>query len=413
MMPCEKKGLRDYIDFFSTAWIILSTGSLVFCIFNMELSMYTLLGIAFLYILCNPYQMVGKKQIGILVTIFAFVILNCALNVKYLSLNKDVAIFIIRLFSVAIISANITREKFMKYFCEILFFLCCLSLVCFLASEMGITLPGQKEVVVKEKFYIYTFYHTVGRWEPFHRNASIFWESPAFAIFINLAILFLMLGDIKIVGKKKWIYLLVYSVAIVTTLSTLAYLEFMLCIGAAVLKVLGGKTQGKKARNMKFLMIMIAVLLIIALAVVESRLHIIEHKLINKQGSFGERANDTIETLKLALKRPYTGFGLFNNYTRDVLYAVKVKNNSNGFFTMILYLGIPLSVLYYGYFAYRLKKLFETGFLSHLCVFGAFLIILNSEQICMMTLMLFFLFPMKKAKQPEIPQKSLCGTGNF
>lgn len=413
MIPCEKKNFNDYIDFFSTAWIILSTGSLVFCIFNMELSMFTLLGIALLYIFCNPNQMVSQKQINILIVLLGFVILNCALSVKYLALNKDVAIFIIRLFSVAIISANVTREKFMKYFCEILFFLCCLSLVCFLVSELGFALPGQKELVVKEKFYIYTFYHTVGRWEPFHRNASIFWESPAFAIFINLSILFLMLGNVKIVGKKKWIYLLVYSITIVTTLSTLAYLEFVLCIGAAVFNVLGGNDQGKNGKKMKFIMIIIAVLLLVALAIVESRLHIIEHKLINRQGSFGERANDTIETFLLAMERPWTGFGLFNNYTRDVLYQVKVKNNSNGFFTMILYLGIPMSVLYYGYFARCLKKLFDTTFLSYMCVLGAFLIILNSEQICTMTLMLFFLFPMKREKERENSEPLLGYVENF
>ena len=148
----EKKSLKDCIDFFSTLWIILSTGSLVFCIFNMELAMYTLLGIAFLYVLCSEGTLVNRKQVLTLLAVFGFVVLNCVLNIKYLELNKDVAILMIRLFSVAIICANIPREKFMKYYCEMLFFLCCLSLVCFAASELGMTLPGEKAVWVKDKY---------------------------------------------------------------------------------------------------------------------------------------------------------------------------------------------------------------------------------------------------------------------
>lgn len=395
MFSLEKKNFKDWIDFFSTLWVILSTGSLVFCIFNMELSMFMLLGIAFLYILTTHGTLVKKRHLCVMIGVLCFIVLNGVLNIGYLELNKDVIILLMRLFSVTIICANITREKFMKYFCEILFFLCCLSLVCFLFSELGFALPGQKELWIKDKFYIYTFYHTVGRWEPFHRNAGIFWESPAFAIFINLAILFMMLGDVKMEGKKKGIYLLVYSVTIFTTLSTLAYLEFVLCIAAAACRFWNGGERGKKAKTMKYLMIIFMVLLLVCLAILESKLGIIEHKLINRQGSFGERANDTIETLLMAFRRPWTGFGLFNNYTREALYEVKVMNNSNGFVTMILYLGLPLSVIYYGYFGYRLKKLFECNFMSYLCVIGAFLIILNSEQICTMTLMLFFLFPLK------------------
>ena len=405
MFSIEKKSLKDCIDFFSTAWIILSTGSLVFCIFNMELSMFMLLGAAFLYILNTKGSLVRKKHLCIMLGILGFVGINCVLNLQYLELNKDVVIFLMRLVSVALICANIPKEKFMKYFCDILFFLCCLSLVCFLVSELGFALPGQKELWIKDKFYIYTFYHTVGRWEPFHRNAGIFWESPAFAIFINLAILFVMLGNVKIEGKKKGIYLLVYSITIFTTLSTLAYLEFVLCIGAAVCRFWNVGERSKKAKNMKYLMIIFMVLLLVVLAVLESKLGIIEHKLINRQGSFGERANDTIETLLMAFRRPFTGFGLFNNYTREALYEVKVMNNSNGFVTMILYLGIPLSVIYYGYFGYCLKKLFACNFMSYLCVIGAFLIFLNSEQICTMTLMLFFLFPLRSEEEQRLVRK--------
>ena len=409
----EKMNLKDGIDFLATLWISLSTGSLVFCIFNMELAMFTLLGIGCLYVICSEGTLVRRNQILILLGIVSLTALNCVLNLEYLKLSKDTIILMMRLFSVAVICANIPREKFMKYFCEILFFLCCLSLVCFAASEMGFTLPGEKEMWVKDKYYIYTFYHTVGRWFPFHRNAGIFWESPAFAIFINTAILFMMLGNVNIKGKKKAVYLFVFSVTVLTTLSTLAYLEFVLCIAAAVFRSWSGAQKGRKAKKMKYLMLIFMILILAALFIVESKLHIIEHKLINRQGSFGERANDTIETFLLAMQRPWTGFGLFNHYTKDVLYAVKVTNNSNGFFTMILYLGLPLSVLYYGYFSYRLKKLFQCNFLAYLCVLGAFFIFLNSEQICTMTLFLVYMFPLieeKKNTQNALEQDvvSIC-----
>jgi len=401
----QYKNLRNCIDLFATSWIILSTGSLFFCIFNMELSMFTLLGISLLYLFCSPKGYVGKQQVYTLVVILGIVVINCLLNIEYLSLNKDIIILLMRLFSLTLICSNLAKENFMKNFCEILFFLCCLSLVCFFVSELGYALPGERELWFKEKYYIYTFYHTVGRWFPFHRNAGVFWESPAFAIFINTAILFLMLGNnVGITGKKKAFYLLIYATTIFTTLSTLAYLEFILCVCATVFKFWGGKNQNSNNKNMKYITIILLILLLVVLAVVESELHIIEHKLINRQGSFVERSNDSIETLKLALQRPFAGFGLFNDYTRDALYQVDVKNNSNGFLTMILYLGFPISILYYGYAAYRLKCLFKCNYMSYLCILGAFLIFLNSEQISTMTLFLFYLFPLKE-KRMILPKK--------
>ena len=87
MFSIEKKSLKDCIDFFSTAWIILSTGSLVFCIFNMELSMFMLLGAAFLYILNTKGSLVRKKHLCIMLGILGFVGINCVLNLQYLELN--------------------------------------------------------------------------------------------------------------------------------------------------------------------------------------------------------------------------------------------------------------------------------------------------------------------------------------
>lgn len=393
-MALSKDKLQKGLGLFATLWIILSTGSLALCIFNMKFTMFVLLGIAFAYIILHPQ--IGRKQFCTLLGVLGVVLFNSVLNIKFLELNDDIVILLIQLFSIATISSNITRRTFTTNYCKVLFLLCILSLACFSVSEIGISLPGTREIWFKNKFYIYTFYHTLGRWYIFHRNAGIFWESPAFAIFINIAVAFVMLADVNISPKKRTTYFIVYSITLFSTLAITGYIEFFFVLMAIVFQKSNRKTinEEKEERSTRYLVGLVVFVVIVVFLVRENSTHMIRDKIVHRQGSFTERSNDTLQAIRIGLERPLTGFGLFNSYTEEVLNAVKVTDNSNSFSAMLMYLGVPFFLAYLWQFLRGIRQYFNSSIVSILFLYGTFIVFLNSEQIAKMTLFLFFLFPL-------------------
>lgn len=400
-MKLRVGSMRKKLDVVAVFWIIISSGDLFFCIFHMQLTMYILLAIAFCYLCLD--KSIGRVQVNTAICCVIFVGVNFLLNIQYAVISKDMAILLIRLFSLMVICSNIPKQEIMTIYCRILFILSILSIVCYVATMAGLRLPGETTIWFKDKYYIYTIYHTVGRWYKFNRNAGIFWESPAYAIFLNIAVMFLMIGKNNIPAKKRILFLVVYSITIFTTLSTTGWLEFGIVIAAIVFNRQSesnmltkdkGKEEGTK--NTKILIAVIIVALIIVFAYLESTMHIIQYKLIDKEASYGTRSNDTLMALKLAMQRPITGYGLYNKYTLSALEKLNVPDNSNWFSSTFMYFGFPMALLYLGYFCYRLKKLFECHWLSWLLICAAFIVFINSETIGVMTLFLFFLFPIKK-----------------
>lgn len=386
------------LNFIAVLWIILSTGSMYFCIFNMKMSMIVLDIIALTYLIIDTR--IGKKQFTTALGIIAFVFLNSVINVEYLDINEDVVILLMRLFALMIILSRISAEEFKENYCKILCFLCILSLICFAISELGIALPGQKEFWFKNKYYICTFYHTVGRWKIFHRNAGIFWEAPAFGIFINIAIMFALVGNYNIEQKRKTRYFIIYSITIFTTLATTVYLAYIFCVLAIFLNSRrnrriveqSGNDSSQSSQFQKLFFVIVILGLVAFFIYFESTTHIMENKLINREGSYGTRFNDTLMALQLALERPLSGYGLFNTYTPSKLVELGVTDNSNSFSSAFMYFGC-MAFAYFGLLGYRLRKLFDCHLLSYLCIFAAVIVMLNAELIMVMTLFVLLLFP--------------------
>ena len=389
---------KEALDFFAVLWIILTTGSMYFNIFNMKMSMAVLLAIAGVYLLLN--FRIKSRPVLAAACVFVIPVVHGLLNFRYFDPNDDILILFIRLVSLAVIFSNMDLVTFKRHFCHIVFGLCLLSLVCFGISEMGFRLPGEREFWFKDKYYIVTVYHTVGRWNKFHRNAGIFWESPAFAIIINTAIAFLMIGGQNLGIKRRNLYFAVYSVTVLTTLATTAYVAYAVLFAAIILDrhgrrlaELGAHLSPKSRKWAKIGLIVMMLVALIGFVYIESTMHIVERKLIRHVGSYNTRANDTLSDLKVAMRRPLLGFGMFNNYTGRAILELGVTDNSNWFVTTFMFYGFPLAFLYLAWFAYRLRKMFDCGFWSYLFLLVEYLVFINIENIGVMTLFLVYLIP--------------------
>lgn len=390
---------RDKVlDVFAVLWIILSSNSLVYCILNMRMSMAVLGAIAILYLLKNGC--VNKKNFNICVTICSIVALNLLINYEYTSINENIFILLIRLFSLMIIMSNISSERFMEYFVKILLVLSVISIVCFGFSVMwgNMTLPFQTTITYNGKYYIYTFYHTLGRWKIFERNAGIFWEPGGFQIFLNFALLFLLVKPRLFLEKwsmRQYIVSIVVIVAtILTTMSTTGFICMALVL---IIGILHGDTDTRTKR----ILTLVIILALVVFAIVENQMGIIQSKAIDQEGSFDTRYNDTIVSFSLGLDRLF-GYGYANTYTPNVLASNGVTDNSNGLGGFMICFGLPLTIVYLVYTWFRMKHLLEAKTLESILEIAVYIMFIMTENVYAITLFLSFLFVWNESEQEEL-----------
>lgn len=163
------------------------------------------------------------------------------------------------------------------------------------------------------------------------------------------------MGNSTIEQKRKTKYFIVYSITIFATLATTVYLAYIFCILAIFFNARGnrrienenGNERNRSSQLQKLFFVLVFVALVAFFIYFESTTHIIENKLINREGPYGTRSNDTLMALKLALERPFSGYGLFNTYTPYRLVELGVTDNSNSFSSAFMYFGC-MAFAYFG-----------------------------------------------------------------
>lgn len=383
-----KKQTSTYLNIFAILWIILSSNTLVYCILNMKLCMAVLGGIAAVYLYKCPY--ITKKNGYIFISIASIVAINLIINVKYSSINENTIILAIRLFSLAVIMSNVSEKDFMFYYVKILLIFSIVSIVCFIFTMVlpGEDLPLQRTITHNGKYYIYTFYYTIGRWKAFGRNSGIFWEPGGYQIYLNFALLILLTKlQFFLQRWKKRNCIIAIAIIVATVLTTMSTTGFI-CL-AVVLLI--GILHGDSDSNTKRMLLIVVALALISFISVEGKLGIIESKAINQEGSFSTRYNDTVVSLSLGMSRVF-GYGYANTYTTSILESNDVMNNSSGLGGFIVCFGVPLAFVYLGYVYYRLKNMFSLRSIESFLVLILFLLFIMSENIYQITLFLSFLF---------------------
>lgn len=389
--------LRDMLQYLAVLAIILSSGSMFFTVMNVMPTLFALLGISIVTVLVNGI----KKQtflhnLCMMAAIAAVVALNMVLNHEYAVVDNNIIILLIRLVSLVLIQSSISGEQFIKKYVKIMYALAIISLVCF-AYTMLINhrLPFLIERSINGRSYWYTFYHTVGYRIIYGRNAGIFWEAPAYAIFISIALMFVVCRP-ELFGKAKKLlpYYIVFSGTVLTTLSVYA---FMFLGVVAVLMLVSSNQKripvrpGVRKRRRTYY-ILGFVLLIGILVYMEIRFGLITHKLVNRRGSFFVRMNDTYQSVKLALKRLITGYGVFNNYTSGYLRNFGVENNSNGLAILLMAIGLPALAGAAGAMLWQIKKLLKVKRKQLFIIAVLFFLFHFSEHLWLYTLFISFLF---------------------
>jgi len=321
----------------------------------------------------------------------AIVGVTCFIKFDYTQINS-VIIFAIKMIVLLIITSNVSKERFQKWFIQIMCVEVIISLICFTLCCLGYqsSLPGFMSSTVDYYFLgisgynevYYTPYYTIGWLSTdgfFYRNAGVFSEPGVHAFMLGLAMLF-YLNNINLERSK--VTLLILLVGLVSTKSTAGY--FSLVILGLLYIADKGKIKSIKFQASVLLMLCVFALVIILFGDVFD-------KVLTQSGSFGTRANDTLGGLMLVSESPILGYGFFAEVATK-LERYGIQTMSNGLIGLFISLGIPLTIIYITAFFKGLRRFF--GFKNFgciiLCLFFIFNFNVQAIGFYVITLVFFF-----------------------
>lgn len=337
---------------------------------------------------------------GIIVSI---VILNIIIHGHFGS--HDFWIFMINITSLFIIHLYLSQEEYQRYYVAFMTGEAVLSLLCFvLVTYVGLRqLPGYYE---HSTYYLsgrihtvyLTPYYTVG-WlavgGPFGRNAGMFWEPGAHAIYLNLALLFLS-NESKnaksvYVYKTTKICKIILIIASLSTLSTAGYISL-------ALSILYDRTIINNAKESKKTVVFILMMIIISFVVIAYG--DVFDKLINRSGSYITRANDIRSGLIIANSHPLLGLGYFTNLS-ELYMAYGVITMSAGIIGFLVSFGYVIFTIYILWLSKRIHIFFQSSWLQSILIFGVFFVSYLSESVIFYPVFISFLLPWKKNEARE------------
>lgn len=378
---------NDLLSAIALFVLLMSSTTVFFAIKNMFVTMMVLLGLSMLIAIKNG--VVSKANFHVTGVILILGIINFMANYHFYNPNKDVVIMLIKLFCCMIIASAMSPDRFIKLYVNIMKWMALISLICFAFTFIfrGIPLPLQVTEEIGELSYVYTPYYVLGCRGIQYRNCGMFWEPGGYQIYLNLALLFVICRTDLFNERKGEVLklIIIFSVAVITTLSTTAFI----CL--AVVLAIGVVNSGYDRQTKRNLILIIAVASI-ALLIVENSMGIIAQKLIDGQGSFATRNNDTKISFSLALTRPLTGYGLSNNYSSQFFEQNNVIRNSNGLGSFASAMGIPMTLAYLGWMVARFRTLLNTNIISSILILLLLLLFFMSESVMLVSMFIFLLY---------------------
>lgn len=246
------------------------------------------------------------------------------------------AIHVVMKVTIGILVLLVVNNKFTKYYSDIIYFFCILSLLCFAYNhiigvlpyiDLGGSMDGGNGFRVTS--IVYTQLYNLNVHGLTFRNCGPFWEPGAFQGFINLAIIIELLGHNE--RNRKWyVRMLILAITVLSTFSTGGYIVLALCIIYLVV------SDRLISNNNK--MILLIFLLSIALAIF-FRTDFLYEKISKDQGRLGTTTDDLFSNNIL-----YTLFGY--GFAGESIAQSSIKS-AGSVLNLFRYTGMFGVLLYY------------------------------------------------------------------
>ncbi len=392
MKTCCK---REWLPFLLVTWLVVCSGSQHFRIYNSFFSNMLLLILAVFYFI-REKQITRSNFIRFwAISFFGAVSVWIGVYIRHFQFRlNDAMISLISCAVLVILQSNMTAMEFKRKYVYFMAAECCLSLVCFAlvaCSDMNV-LPGYYEYIVPytdqpgHNIVYLTPYYTMGWFSAqgfFKRNAGMFWEPGAHAVYLNIAILFIFSGALNgMKSKSRNILLGILLSGSLSTMSTTGYLTLAVSFGFLIFR---DPKRWNIRKNMIIIIVVAAAVLGIAL------FGSVFDKLIYRNGSYGTRLNDTVSGLSAAFQDWFLGKGMFVDIS-GTLKIFGIRNMSNGLVGMMIRVGIPMMFVYLFLLHRGLKRLFHASGIAICCVDLFFFLFMCSESLCLFPIFISLLF---------------------
>ncbi len=224
----KKPGILLYLIVF--AIIIVDSGFYAINVLNGTTRFAISLIAVFLTFFCSKKNQLDIRGLICCCFLVIYLIMHI-LPSKNISQNFTIMFFVVLAY---VFTTNTDQKLFIKYFSDIMFFLAIFSLVTHIISTAFPSVVELLPTVVRGGgvlgyrnaifSIIYTSYSV-------NRNFGIFWEPGAFSIFLNIALLFELFHN-----KPNVKRIVIFSITIITTLSTLGVISMALLYMASLFK---------------------------------------------------------------------------------------------------------------------------------------------------------------------------------
>lgn len=356
----SKRSIKKLLVLLAVLVTVLMSKSYYFGVANREIFQYIYYAtVIFAGLVVGINLKKIKNAILILFPTLILIVFNLIFTSGNMTANGMNQVLGIALFFICagIAGSYITIDQFARYYINILYIICLISLPCFLIANFNPELalsfcqPGYNWQVPVG----YSFFYTWG-WNGtiFQRNSGVFWEPGAFQGFIILAMLMLLYESDKTTVQNRKLKFLVFALTLLTTQSSTGYILFVVILLTQWQKIqdIFGDVN-IVARNLFVVAIVIG-----AIAIIISSGNI-SNKLANTSTDsaairFSDIAGGGLMVLKGGL------FGLGETTTRDyyrTLFGVSV-NDSAGLLTMAYTYGIIFAAYYLYTMIRGIKKFF-------------------------------------------------------
>lgn len=197
-------------------------------------------------------------------------------------------------------------------------------------------------------------FHTFFRERYYYRNAGMFWEPGAFAGYLSLAMVFLAIIKERLSRRAYTYYLIILSIALLTTLSTTGYVVYPLIL----LLHYGGTMQAKNKISAKIMLTLYIVLPLIVVGsfIAYNKLPFLREKVSHQrdmakweEGNWHRgRIGSIVFDWEYIKQRPFTGWGR-NDQTRYALHPQFIgvpQGMGNGMSDFTAKFGIPAMLVW-------------------------------------------------------------------
>ena len=369
--------------------LIIASGSFYFQVLRMPLTFAMMMATVGLFLIINKY--VIRQNLMICLCILGLLGLNTAFNIRSGFNMNDFVITCGKLLFIIVLLSNLTLQEFKRLYVKTMVFIAIVSVLCFLWVDVLAIgpLPLQTINFSDAGLVNLTPYYTVG-WSngSFGRNAGPFGEPGSYQIFLNIALMYLLVNPTKELASEveKKIYIVILVITILTTMSATGYMCLACIIAASIFQ-----SDNPENKNVKIL----AIAALVVLYIIETNNGFVSHKLLGG-GSYAVRSNDTFGGLSLALQRPIAGFGLFSTDRSELLGTAGIGMISNGLVSLMVSIGIPLTALYLFLIYNSIRVNIKGGWLPTLLLFIFYFMALNAEGGALNIIYLINLFVWKQ-----------------